>query len=91
MSTSVCKWAIRIAWVLYLVSLAVLLIGTYGLFGQERDPLSAVFLVPIGLPWALWLDGFFPEGMLPWLAILSPALNILILTILCRIVARGRN
>ena len=84
---SVCTWVVRIAWVLYLVALALLLIGTFGLFGQERDPLSGVFLVPLGLPWNLMLDAL-PEALLPWLAVLAPLLNIAIITWLCRRFAR---
>jgi hypothetical protein len=68
---------------LYLVALALLLIGTFGLFGQEQDPLAAVFLIPLGLPWILWTDGF-PDPWLPWLACLAPILNLAILSLLCR-------
>jgi hypothetical protein len=68
--------------------LALLLIGTFGLFGQERDPLAGVFLMPLGLPWVLWLDGF-PEVVLPWLAGMAPLLNLAILTFLCRRLAGG--
>jgi len=39
---------------LYLIALALLLVGTLGLFGAERDPLSGVFLVPLGVPWRLF-------------------------------------
>lgn len=62
----------------YLAALAVFAIGTFGLFGQERDPLSAVFLVPLGLPWNLFLEGV-PEPAKPWLAALVPMVNIAIL------------
>ena len=86
----VCKWVIRIAWALYLVALALLLIGTFGLFGQERDPLAGVFLMPLGLPWVLWLESF-PEPTLPWLAALAPLLNIVLLTFLCRRFAGGKS
>jgi hypothetical protein len=57
------------------------LIGTFGLFGQERDPLAGVFLMPLGLPWVLWLEGF-PEITLPWLAGMAPLLNLAILIFL---------
>ena len=43
-------------------TVGLLLIGTFGLFGQEKDPLSAVFLIPLGLPWFIWVDGF-PESL----------------------------
>ena len=82
--TGLCKWTIRIVGACYLVALALLMIGTFGLFGQERDPLSGVFLIPLGLPWVfLGLDGL-SDSFKPWLAILAPLFNILILTVLCR-------
>ena len=81
--TGICKWVIRIVGVLYLVALALLLIGTFGLFGQEQDPLSEVFLIPLGLPWVFWVE-VFPELLRPWLAALSAMLNLAILTFICR-------
>jgi hypothetical protein len=45
--------------------------------------LAGVFLVPLGLPWALWLDGL-PESVRPAAAVLTPALNLLLLWGLCR-------
>ncbi len=87
---SLCKWIIRIVGVLYLFALALLLIGTFGLFGQERDPLAGVFLMPFGLPWVLWLDRF-PEALLTWLAALAPLLNLAMLTLLCRYFHGGKT
>lgn len=78
-----CRWIIRIFGALYLVALVLLLIGTFGLLGQERDPLAGVFLMPLGLPWVLWLDGL-PNSMLPVLAALAPVANLTILTVVCR-------
>jgi hypothetical protein len=69
--------------------LVLLLIGTFGLFGEERDPLAGVFLMPLGLPWVLWLDPF-PERAWPWLAGMAPLLNLAILTYLCRRRAGGK-
>ncbi len=86
-ASSICKWVIRIVGALYLVSLALLLIGTFGLFGQEQDPLSGVFLLPLGLPWVLFIDAA-PEPAWPWLAALSPLVNIGILMALCRFARR---
>lgn len=87
---SICKWVIRIAGVLYLVALALLLIGTFGLFGQARDPLSGVFLLPLGLPW-VWLVDLAPEPAWPWLAALAPALNLGILLALCKVLRVWRG
>ena len=72
------KWAFIIFSALYVIALALLAIGTFGWFGQEKDPLSGVFLVPLGLPWNLLLDRVFgTDG--PLVAILSPAINAAIL------------
>lgn len=78
-----CKWVIGSFALFYMLALVVLVIGVFGLFGQDRDPLSAVYLVPLGLPWVLWTDGA-PEMMLPWIAALAPALNLGILIALCK-------
>ena len=67
------KWAFLIFVGLYLVALFLLAVGTFGWFGQERDPLSAVFLMPLGLPWNLIGDRLGLAG--PWLAIAAPAIN----------------
>lgn len=87
---AVCKWTIRIVGACYLVALALLLIGTFGLFGQERDPLSGVFLLPLGAPWVYWLDGV-SDSLKPWLLILAPALNLAILFAICRVFPRKVN
>lgn len=73
-----------IAW---LAALGLFAIGTFGLFGAGRDPLSVVFLVPLGLPWILWVDGT-PESLRPWLAALAPLVNIAILAFVCRAARR---
>ena len=84
-----CKWTIRIVGACYLVALALLLIGAFGLFGQERDPLSGIFLIPLGLPWVYLLDGV-SDGLKPWLAVLASALNLFILMALCRAFSRKK-
>jgi hypothetical protein len=85
-----CRIALAVFAVLYVLALGLLLIGTFGLFGNERDPLSAVFLVPLGLPWNLLLDGF-SDAARPWLAALAPLLNVLAIWILCRVTAAVRR
>ncbi|MBE5074879.1 hypothetical protein IM511_11285 [Erythrobacteraceae bacterium E2-1 Yellow Sea] len=68
------KWVFIIFVVLYGLAMALLAVGTFGWFGQEEDPLSGVFLLPLGLPWNLLLDRVFGmDG--PFVAILSPAIN----------------
>lgn len=85
---AVCTWVVRIVGALYLVALALLVIGTFGLFGQEQDPLSGVYLMPLGMPWVLW-TGELPDPFLPWAAVLAPLLNIAILAFLCRRIRDG--
>jgi hypothetical protein len=38
---------------LSLAALALFVIGTFGLFGQKRDPSTGFFLMPLGLPLVL--------------------------------------
>ena len=64
--------------ILWALAAAIPAIGTFGLFGQERDPLSAVYLVPLGFPWVL-----LPIGSWFW-ALMSPGLNFAILVAACR-------
>lgn len=85
-----CKWVTRVFAAVYLVALALLLIGTFGLFGQERDPLAGVFLMPLGLPWVLWLDRL-PEPILPFAGALAPLINLTILRLVCRNLAARRR
>lgn len=71
------KWIFFIFVGLYAIALFLLLVGTFGLFGQERDPLSGVFLLPLGLPWNLIGDRLGIGGV--WLATLSPAITATLL------------
>ena len=82
-----CRAAFVLLALLWVAALAILAIGTFGLFGQARDPLSAVFLMPLGLPWSL-LAGRLPEGAGAIALILAPGLNLLVLALLCRASAR---
>lgn len=80
----VCRWIIGIFAVAYLAALAVYFVAEFGLFGQPRDPLGGIFLIPLGLPWNL-LVGWAPESLWPWLAAAAPVINILLLVGLCRL------
>ncbi|MCU9839570.1 hypothetical protein OEZ49_17485 [Ruegeria sp. WL0004] len=83
-----CKTVTLIFALAYLAALFLLLVGTFGWFGQERDPLAAVFLLPLGLPWNQFLD-LFGEAFRPWLAALSPLLNLMLLRMICGFAARS--
>ncbi len=76
------KWVLFVFLGLYAVAVSLLVIGTFGLLGQERDPLSGIFLLPLGLPWNLLGDRLGLEG--PWVAILAPAVNAVLLLLLWR-------
>lgn len=71
------KWVFFIFLALYAIALLLLAIGTFGWFGQEQDPISGVFLLPLGLPWNLLADRLGFSG--PATAILAPAVNAAIL------------
>lgn len=84
MSRYLCPILIVIFAALYVLALGILAIGTFGLFGNDRDPLAGVFLMPLGIPW-IWLTAAAPEGLRPWLAAATPGLNLLILMAACRL------
>lgn len=67
------KWVFIIFMALYATALFLLAVGTFGWFGQEQDPLSGVFLMPLGLPWNILADRMGLAG--PGVAILAPAIN----------------
>jgi len=71
------KWVFWIFAGLYALALLALGAGVYGWFGTEQDPLSAVFLLPLGLPWNLLADKAGIEG--PAVMIAAPAINAAIL------------
>jgi hypothetical protein len=78
-----CRWTISILTAAYLVGLVIGLIGTFGWFGQERDPLSWVYVVMLGQPWVRWIGGL-PDAVRPWISAATPLLNLLLLFVLCR-------
>jgi hypothetical protein len=75
-------WVFRIFLALYGIAFLLYLIGTYGWFGQARDPLAGVFLMPLGWPWNILGDRLF--GPSPALGILAPAGNAMLLWLLAR-------
>ncbi|MCK0129108.1 hypothetical protein [Erythrobacter sp. F6033] len=71
------KWAFFIFTGVYVAALALLAIGTFGLFEQDRDPLSGVFLLPLGMPWNFLADWLGISGMAT--ALVAPAINAAVL------------
>ncbi|CAD0186489.1 hypothetical protein RUESEDTHA_03398 [Ruegeria sp. THAF57] len=86
----VCRITTIVFAVLYLLALVAFLTGTFGWFGQERDPLSGVFLLPLGLPWIFVAD-LVSESAKPWFAAIAPALNLLALVLISRWARRLRQ
>lgn len=79
-----CRWITLMLLTLYLIALGLFLTGTLGLFGAERDPLSGVFLMPLGLPWNMSLNILdVPAPVKLLIGVLSPVLNLIILRIIC--------
>jgi hypothetical protein len=78
-----CKIVVGAFLLLYLAALLVLAAGTFGLFGAERDPLSGIYVLVLGLPWNRLID-VFPGASQPWLAAGAPLLNLPILWAICR-------
>jgi len=68
------KWAFWIFLVFSAVALALFGIATFGLFGQERDPLGGLFLLPLGLPWNM-ASGLFGSASGVFAA-LAPCINL---------------
>lgn len=81
----VCRIAMVLFGLAYLFAVFVFLTGTFGWFGQETDPLSAVFLVPLGLPWVLI---GVPDPFGPVVGLGAPLLNLFLIWLLCRWLSR---
>ena len=71
------KWLFWIFAVLFLIALSLFLVGVFGWFGQEQDPLSGIFLVPLGMPWNIIADRLGLAGVTA--GIVSPLINLAIL------------
>lgn len=78
-----CRYLIVECAMAYAVAVALLLIGIFGWFAQEQDPLSAVFLIPMGLPWNLMASSL-PDVVLASVAVLAPSINLAILFAICK-------
>lgn len=77
-------WGFALLWAL---SIGLLVVGTYGLFGQPQDPLAGVFVILLGSPWVqLAADNIGLPA--PVAALIAPGVNLLVLIVLCRLLAR---
>lgn len=84
----ICRVVTIVFAVAYLLALLVFLTGTFGWFGQDTDPLSGLFLIPLGLPWNLIP---VPEGWLTFSAIAAPLLNLVLIVFVCRRFAQSKS
>ena len=80
MACTVVPWLFTVG---YGFALVVFLVGTFGWFGVSQDPLSGLFLTPLGIPWA-WAASILPESTWPFLVALAPAINVVLLFWLCQ-------
>lgn len=85
-----CRGVLAAFLLLYVLSLILFVIGTFGLFGSPKGPLAGVFLVILGLPWTPLLD-FVPDSFGLWTGLLVPALNAVALALVCRLGAGRRD
>jgi len=83
-----CKIVIWIFAAALVLALFAFLTGTFGWFGQAQDPLSGIFLIPLGLPWNL-IDP--PDPWPLFVGLLAPFINLGLLIALCRYRARKRR
>jgi hypothetical protein len=77
--------AFALAWAAALVLLAV---GTFGWFGQPRDPLSGAYVVLLGLPWVTLPPDDLGETAGAVAACLAPGINLALLWGICRVLTR---
>ena len=82
------KWSFAAAYTLALV--------LWGWLSADRDPLSGMFLIPLGMPWTLFIGPvgkFDPfSGVSPAvLAMLAPAINLAILFSICSTLRRRHS
>jgi hypothetical protein len=87
---TLCRWELRGFAITCLVALAIGLVGSFGLFGQEQDPLARVFVIILGQPWVAWISGV-AEPLRPWLAAVCPLLHIFLLAALCGALSARRG
>lgn len=85
----ICRIAVAGFALAYAAALALLAVGTWGLLGAERDPLSGVYLLLLGLPWSHLADRV-SVGFGQVMAFVAPAVNLGLLVALCAWRRAGR-
>jgi TRAP-type C4-dicarboxylate transport system permease small subunit len=71
------------------LSLAILAIGTFGWFGQERDPVSAAFAILLSAPWPMLVDSINDPVTGIFIVLGGMGVNLFIILSLGRLLARS--
>jgi hypothetical protein len=85
-----CRLVIWLFAGIYVLAIAVFLIGSLGWFGAKAGPLSGLYLVLLGQPWVRFVDSL-PEPVLTVAVVLTPAINLAILYVICRLLGSRRR
>jgi hypothetical protein len=86
--STICRVIVAVFGITYVIALGLLLVGTLGLFGSPSGPLAGIFLIPLGIPWIFMLESV-SDTLKPWLAALTPGLNLAVLWFICRLLNRS--
>lgn len=73
---------------LYVLALLLFIAGTFGLLGSPSGPLAGIFLIPLGMPWLLLIDRESATGASWLVAVLAPAVTLILLFIWQRYLSR---
>lgn len=76
-----CRPAVLTLSLLYTLALFVLMLEIFGVIDGAMS-WANLLLIPIGLPWVL-AEGALPPDFAPWLIMAAPAINLLILRLVC--------
>jgi hypothetical protein len=79
----ICKIVFWAFLVLYVVALALFVVGYFGLFNSPSGPLDGIFLIPLGMPWN-FVGNILPEWARMWFGLAAPLINLLIIRALCQ-------
>jgi hypothetical protein len=82
-----CRLILTILSLLYGLALLLWLAGIFGWLGIEQDSLSGIFLILLGQPWVRLVD-FLPEAVWPLASALSPAISLVVIAAICKIVRK---
>lgn len=82
-----CRAILAIFLVLYGLAVLIFAFGIFGWWGAPTDPVAGVYLVLIGQPCVSFVSALPEASWIPGM-LLAPALNLAILKIVCKLLAR---